>query len=227
MTAESRLTARCIVSGMVLGAVLSVSNLYVGLKIGLSFGVSMTASVLSVAVWAGIARVVRLREAPSLLEHNLTQTCAGAAGYMPGTGLNSAIPALAMLAAAGLVPDARLSAVALMAWIVAISLLGVLTATALKRTMIDVEQLRFPSGEACAATLRSMQSTQGNVVREARALGLAAVAAAACKLFVSAGPGRRLVPSRLALPLRIGRYTMNDYSLGLPPSPLLIGAGAL
>ncbi len=221
------LTLRSILTGMLLGGVLSVSNVYVGLKIGFSFGVSITASILSFAIWATADRLVDLRHKPTILESNIAQTCAGAAGYMAGTGLNNAIPALSMMAASGLVPEPRFSMGTLMIWIITISLLGVLTAVALKRSMIDEEQLRFPSGTACAETLRSMYEQGADAFLKARALAVAAVAAAGTKLFVESSLGKKIVPGRLTLPLRLGRYSLDDYSLGLPPSLLLIGAGAL
>src|SRR5882672_2441266 len=53
---RGELTARALVMGVLLGAVLSISNVYVGLRIGWSFGVSLSATVLGY----GIGRVLAL-----------------------------------------------------------------------------------------------------------------------------------------------------------------------
>ena len=62
----------------------------------------------------------------------------------------------------------------LMAWMGVISLLGVFLAVPAKRQMINVEQLRFPSGIAAATTLRTLHHEGGGAAaRQARSLGLA------------------------------------------------------
>jgi hypothetical protein len=48
---QPQLTARAVIMGMLLGGVMSLSNLYVGLKTGWGLGVAITACVLSYAIW--------------------------------------------------------------------------------------------------------------------------------------------------------------------------------
>ena len=43
-------------------------------------------------------------------------------------------------------------------WMASLSMLGVIVAIPMKRNMINIEQLRFPSGIATATTLKSMHA---------------------------------------------------------------------
>src|SRR5262245_44702303 len=47
----AQLTWRAVLLGSCLGAVLSLTNLYIGLKAGWGFGVAITACILSYAIW--------------------------------------------------------------------------------------------------------------------------------------------------------------------------------
>ena len=59
-----QLTVRAVVTGMVLGAVMCLSNLYVVLKTGWSFGVTITACILAYALYRVFAAL-----------HAETRTC--------------------------------------------------------------------------------------------------------------------------------------------------------
>ncbi len=166
-----QLTVRGTLMGMVLGAVLSVSNLYVGLKIGWGFGVTITAGILAFAVFKALERWLP-GGAFTDLENNAMQSTASAAGAMSSAGLVSAIPALLML------NGTRIDTLPLMLWIGAISLLGVVVAIPLKRQMINIDQLPFPSGIAAAETIKSLHGHGEEALRKARAMGLTALFAA-------------------------------------------------
>jgi uncharacterized oligopeptide transporter (OPT) family protein len=107
----------------------------------------------------------------SILENNAMQSTASAAGGMTSAGIVNALPALMMLNPAA-VPSNHLW---LIAWVVAISGLGVVLAVPAKRQMINVEQLPYPSGIAAATTLKSLHAEGSEAARQARALGLAAL----------------------------------------------------
>src|SRR5258708_39594608 len=47
-----QLTVRAVLTGGVIGMLMSVGNLYVSMKIGLTFGVAITACVLSYLAWS-------------------------------------------------------------------------------------------------------------------------------------------------------------------------------
>ena len=157
---------------------MSLSNLYTGLKIGWSFGVAITSGVLAWAIFAALFRLKWVREPFGLLENNAMQSVASSAGYMVGGGTVAAIPALMMLTNTSLPP------LSMFAWISSIALLGVVMAIPMKQQMINVEQLRFPSGIAAAETLKALHGgTEGG--RQSRLLGFGALAG----IFVGFLPG--------------------------------------
>src|SRR4051812_44669985 len=137
-----QLTLRSVITGMLLGGLMALSNLYVSLKTGWSLGVTVTAAILAFGIWTAI-RGVLPRIAPfGPLENNAMQSVASAAGYMTGGGTVAAIPALMM------VSDYKFTYLSMTVWIGVLAFLGVFVAIPLKRQMINIEQLRFPSGVA-------------------------------------------------------------------------------
>ncbi|MES2788734.1 MAG: OPT family oligopeptide transporter [Planctomycetota bacterium] len=149
-----QLSVRSIVTGMLIGGVMSISNLYVGLKTGWGLGVTITASIIAYAVFQALESIIpAYRKNPfTILENYTMSSAASAAGYMSSAGLVSAIPALYITT------GRYLTAFELMSWIGVVSLLGVFMAVPLKRQMINEEQLPFPSGIATAETLKSLHS---------------------------------------------------------------------
>ena len=120
-----QLTPRALIMGMLLGAFMSLSNIYVGLKAGWSLGVAITSNILAFSIFAALHRLApRVFREFGILENNAMASCASAAGYMTGAGLVNAIPALMMLQ-----PDAVPGMWVLMAWIIAISWLGAVSYT--------------------------------------------------------------------------------------------------
>ena len=67
----------------------------------------------------------------------------------------------------------------MLAWVFFLAVLGVTMAIPMKRQMINIEQLRFPSGIAAAETLRALHSHGEKGMRAAKALGIAGLLAAA------------------------------------------------
>lgn len=53
-----QLTIRALVMGMLLGGVMSLSNVYIGLKAGWSLGVAITSSILAYAIFAALHRAI-------------------------------------------------------------------------------------------------------------------------------------------------------------------------
>jgi OPT family oligopeptide transporter len=157
--------------------VLSLTNLYIGLKAGWGFGVAITASILSYAIWTSLLKVGLARTPMTILENNCMQSTASSAGYSTGGTLISAF-------AAYIIINHRSMSVSLMlAWVFFIAVLGVTMAIPMKRQMINIEQLRFPSGIAAAETLRALHSKSSQGLRAAKALGLAGVIAAIDKVW--------------------------------------------
>src|SRR5882672_6925763 len=191
-----QLTWRAVVMGSVLGALLSLTNLYIGLKAGWGFGVAITACILSYAIWTSLYRMGLARTPMTILENNCMQSTASSAGYSTGGTLISAFAAY-MLITGGAMPLGDM-----LAWVFFLSVLGVSMAVPMKRQMINLEQLRFPSGIAAAETLRALHATGDAGMRSARALGWAGLLALLTKFWAE---GLTLISGALA-PLMIGTW---------------------
>jgi OPT family oligopeptide transporter len=173
----AQLTWRAILIGSCLGSVLSLTNLYIGLKAGWGFGVAITASILSYAIWTSLLKVGIARTPMSILENNCMQSTASSAGYSTGGTLVSAFAAFII------VNGHSMSVPLMLAWVFFIAVLGVTMAIPMKRQMINIEQLRFPSGIAAAETLRALHAQSSQGLRAAKALGLAGLVAAIDKVW--------------------------------------------
>jgi uncharacterized oligopeptide transporter (OPT) family protein len=108
----------------------------------------------------------------TILENNCMQSTASSASYSTGSTLVSAFSAFIMLNGHALPVPLTL------AWVFFLAILGVTMAVPMKKQMINIEQLRFPSGVAAAETLRALYSHGARGMRAAKALGVAGVLAA-------------------------------------------------
>jgi uncharacterized oligopeptide transporter (OPT) family protein len=222
-----QLTMRALLMGMLLGGVLSTSNVYIGLKAGWSMGVAITSCILAFAIFASLARILpRWFGGYSILENNAMQSCASAAGYMSGAGLVNAIPALMMLN-----PSAVPGMWWLTLWIMVLSWLGVFLAVPAKRQMINIEQLPYPSGIAAATTLRSLHEHGDKAQRQARSLALAGLIGAIITWFRDAtAPWIKYpnIPATWGTEwIRIGKYRLSELTISFEGSLLFIAAGAI
>jgi uncharacterized oligopeptide transporter (OPT) family protein len=224
----AQLTWRAVLMGSLLGGVLSLTNLYIGLKAGWGFGVAITACILSYAIWTALHRVGIVRTPMTILENNCMQSTASSAGYSTGGTLISAF------AAWMLISNATMSWPIMLGWVFLLAVLGVTMAIPMKRQMINIEQLRFPSGIAAAETLRALHSVGGHGMRSARALAWSGLFALVGKLWAE---GLVLVSPKLA-PLMIGSWmaALNQRFLGpvwtgrtvmISWEPMFIAAGAI
>ncbi len=144
-----QLTIRSALSGMLLGGVLSLTNLYVGVKTGWTLGVGITSVILAFAIFK-VANAFHLTKTEfSLLENNCMQSIATSAGYMTA-------PLVSSLAAYMMVTHQVVPLFVSIVWMVSISLLGVLFAFPLKRRFINDEQLPFPEGRAAGVVLEAL-----------------------------------------------------------------------
>jgi uncharacterized oligopeptide transporter (OPT) family protein len=164
----------------------------------------------------------------TILENNCMQSTASAAGYSTGSTLVSAF------AAYMLINGALMPLPIMLGWVFLVAVLGVTMAIPMKRQMINIEQLRFPSGIAAAETLRALHSVGEQAMRSARALGWAGLLAAAGKFWAE---GLVLVHASLA-PFMLGTWVtaLNQRVLGpawmgrtvmLSWEPMFIAAGAI
>ncbi|MCC6646843.1 MAG: OPT/YSL family transporter [Polyangiaceae bacterium] len=227
---EAQLTFRAVASGMILGALLSASNLYLGLKIGWIFGMSITSAILSFAIFRAASGALPGVRPLTMLETNTSQTAASAAAYMCGAGLVSSFPALTMLRADGTIPASTpmLDGWRMALWLLGTSLLGVLLAVPMKRSLINAEQLKFPSGTVCAETIRTLHAAGKGGVEKARALLYAGVFAAAWKfLFDCKLSFLAKLPEVIAMPGTLRALPLSAFSFQINTSFLLYTAGAV
>jgi putative OPT family oligopeptide transporter len=214
---ERQLTVRAVITGMALGGLLSLSNLYVGLKTGWGLAVTVTAAVLAFGLFSLLRALVPLkafRAEFTSLENNTMASAASAAGYFTGAGLTSAIPALFLTTGRVLNPWE------LTLWMLAISFLGVLLAVPMRRQMIDVDRLPFPEGLAYAETIRSLHAAPGAARRKSWVLFFGAIGGAFMKL--ASGP-LALIPEEFPI---LGAAAAKA-TLTLQTDILMIGGGML
>jgi OPT family oligopeptide transporter len=176
----AQLTWRAILMGSVLGGVLSLTNLYIGLKSGWGFGVAITACILSYSFWGTLHKLGLVSSQMTILENNCMQSTASSAGYSTGGTLISAFAAYMLLN-----PDNPMSVWLMLTWVFFLAVLGVTMAIPMKRQMINVEQLRFPSGIAAAETLQSLYSHGDKAARAAKSLLIAGVLAGLNQLWTN------------------------------------------
>lgn len=212
MSAPPReLTLRALLTGLLLGALLTPSNIYSGLKIGWSFNMSIIALLVGFAFWQSVARALR-RPAWSLHESNINQTAASSAASIISSGLVAPIPAYA------LITGQQFDTLPLMAWVFSVSFLGIWVAWYLRPSLIVEAQLRFPEGMATLATMQQIYSHGAEAARRLWVLGAAAAVAALSKL----------VDSLLwSLPRWSPGAQLERLTFSLEPSFLLVGFGGI
>jgi len=148
-----QLTIRSAITGMLLGGILSLTNLYVGIKTGWTLGVGITSVILSFAVFRFLAKL-NLSHEMTILENNAMQSIATSAGYMTA-------PMMASLPAYMMVTGQVIPMWQTFWWIIVMSLLGVLFAFPLKKRFINDEQLPFPEGRAAGIVLDNLHTDIG------------------------------------------------------------------
>ncbi len=148
-----QLNLRSAITGMILGGILSLTNLYIGIKTGWTLGVGVSSVVVSFAFFKLISRL-KIGTEMSVLENNAMQSIATSAGYMTA-------PMMASLPAYMMVTGQVIPMWQTFWWITALALLGVLFAFPLKKRFINDEQMPFPEGYAAGIVLDSLHSDQG------------------------------------------------------------------
>ncbi len=201
------------VRGLVLGALITVvftaSNVYLGLKVGLTFASSIPAAVISMAV-------LRLAGGASILENNMVQTQASAAGTL--SSVIFVLPGLLMIGHWHGFPYV---------WVMAVcaagGILGVLFTIPLRRALVTGSALPYPEGTAAAEILRAGDAgSGGSGLRELVAGG--AIAAA----FSLASGGLGLLADSVSVTLAAGSALFRlstGFSLALIGAGYLVGIG--
>jgi putative OPT family oligopeptide transporter len=220
-----QLTVRAVLMGAVLGVVMSLPNLYIGLITGWGLGVAITACILSFSIGTIFEKVGLLKSNLSILENNCMQSTASAAGSSTGSTIVGSISALLMIR------GEHLPFLTLLLWIIFLAILGVMMAVPMKRQMINVEQLRFPSGVAAAQTLRSLYAAGTEATRKAKSLVVSGVVGAlgsfARNNTFGWYPGMLRIPQMLEFPGTIAGKRLAQWTISWDMSLLLVAAGAI
>ncbi len=222
--AAPQLTVRAVLTGMVLGGVLSLCNIYSGLKIGWGFNMSITAMLLSFGLYKGLER---FGARPwGMLENNINQTAASAAANISSAGLVAPIPALTILT------GQQLGWTVLALWTFAVSLVGVVVAVGLRRQMLLVDQLTFPGGVASAETIRQIYAKGSEAMARVRMLLGGALVGMATKVTtqlakIHAWAPPLSVPAGAGSKAGVASYTFANLGISLDPSVLMLGVGAI
>jgi OPT family oligopeptide transporter len=234
-----QLTWRAVIMGSFLGAFMSLSNLYIGLKTGWGLGVAITSCILSFAIWKSLRKVLPglFKTDFTILENNAMQSTASSAGYSTGGTIVSAISAYM------LINGTHLPYMMLTFWVFFLAVLGVSMAIPMKRQMINVERLRFPSGIAAAETLKSLHGIGGSHTPDAEGAitSQEAGSKSAQALFSAAGLGGFVAVVRDGLGWMPSQYAVFDwvgsifkrgvqmaqYTVSFDASLIMVAAGAI
>jgi putative OPT family oligopeptide transporter len=216
---------RAVLTGMLLGGVLSLCNVYTGLKIGWGTNMSITAALLAFGVWH-LVGLLGVRPF-GILENNVNQAGASAAASISSAGLVAPIPALAIIT------GEILSYPKVVAWVLVVSWVGVVAAALVRRQMLERESLAFPMGVATAETLREMYQRGGDALQRVLALLAGAAVAAVVKLAEVLFKLPKLpIPGELALTPKAAGVTLTAASLknltfAIEPSLLMMAIGTI
>ncbi len=218
------LTIRALILGVVLSAILSAANAYLGLFAGMTVSASIPAAVVSM----GLMKAVR----GSILENNLVQTAASA-GESAAAGAIFTLPALLLLGS-----WARFPWLDCFLLVGSGGVLGVLFTIVLRVPLIVEGKLPYPEGVATAQVLvaghrgdqmtegagqRALDSVaepkQGARVSPLRSLSLGGLVGASYKLMES---GLGLCQATVQGATRLGGAT---FYMGVGASPALLAVG--
>ncbi|WP_437565580.1 OPT family oligopeptide transporter [Sorangium sp. So ce542] len=146
-----QLTWRSGITGMLLGAFLSLTNLYIGARTGWSLGVGITSVILAFGLFKVLSRL-GLGSDMTVLENNAMQSIATSAGYMNA-------PLFTSLAAYSMVTTTIIPMGRAMVWMFILAILGVLFAFPMKKRFINDEQLPFPEGMAAGVVMDALHES--------------------------------------------------------------------
>ncbi len=166
-----QLTLRSAITGILLGGILSLTNLYIGIRTGWTLGVGISSVIISFAMFKLLAKL-KIGQPMSVLENNAMQSIATSAGYMTAP-LMASLPAY-MMVTGNVIPMWQS-----ICWIIVLAILGVLFAFPLKKRFINEEQLPFPEGYAAGVVLDSLHSDDAREgLFKAKILGFGALLSA-------------------------------------------------
>lgn len=148
--AYREISARAIALGILQGVLMTAAFTYAGLKLGFGVGGSTVAAIMGFVVLRGVLRN------GTIVENNINQTVASGINTA-SSGVIFTLPALLLL---GLAFDWKMMVLAAVAG----SFMGIVVIIPLRKQMVELDRLRFPSGTAVATLLKASGSGKDKAV---------------------------------------------------------------
>ena len=152
----AELTLRGVVLGGVITLLFTAANVYLGLKVGLTFATSIPAAVISMAV-------LRYLPGSNVLENNIVQTIASAAGTI--ASIIFVLPGLVMIGWWQGFPYVTTAAITALG-----GALGVFFSVPLRRALVIESDLPYPEGRAAAEVLQVGSDSRAGAEESAKGL---------------------------------------------------------
>src|SRR4051812_32142933 len=208
------LTLRGLVLGALITTIFTAANVYLGLKVGLTFASSIPAAVISMAVLSAVKN-------SSILENNIVQTVASAAGTL--SAIIFVLPGLVIVGYWTGFPFWQSFLICLSGGV-----LGVLFTIPLRRALVTNSDLPYPEGVAAAEVLKVGSGTRGETSDETGesregliAVILGSIASGGLAILAST----RVLAGEVTGFFRLGVNAASGYNIAF--SLALLGAGHL
>jgi putative OPT family oligopeptide transporter len=203
------LTLRAVILGGLITLVFTAANVYLGLRVGLTFATSIPAAVISMAV-------LRMFANSNILENNIVQTVASAAGTL--AAIIFVLPGLVIVGWWSGFPYWETAAATAVGGI-----LGVMFSIPLRRALVVGTDLPYPEGVAAAEVLKVGAGSREGDEENQKGLKLVILSSLAAAAFTLIGKTRR-VAEEASVFFHVGPAS-TGISGGL--SFALVGAGHL
>src|SRR5215510_6654076 len=196
------LTLRGLILGSLITTVFTAANVYLGLKVGLTFASSIPAAVISMAVLS------RVRDS-SILENNIVQTVASAAGTL--SAIIFVLPALVIVGYWTGFPFWQ-------SFLICVSggVLGVLFTIPLRRALVTTSDLPYPEGVAAAEVLKVGSQARGESKAdptEAREGPRAVIFGTIASAGLAVADAMRVLSATLTGFFRVGSFGSSGYDI--------------
>jgi len=208
------LTLRGLILGALITTLFTAANVYLGLKVGLTFASSIPAAVISMAVLSAV-------KDSSILENNIVQTVASAAGTL--SAIIFVLPGLVIVGWWTGFPFWQ-------SFLICVSggILGVLFTIPLRRALVTHSDLPYPEGVAAAEVLKVGSGTRGETkddTGEAREGLVAVILGSVASAGLAIVTATRIAAAEVTGFLGLGGSASSGYNVAW--SLALVGAGHL
>ena len=207
-SSTTELTFRGVLLGALITLIFTASNIYLGLKVGMTFASSIPAAVISMAV-------LRMFKNSSILENNIVQTQASAAGCL--SSVIFIFPSLLMIGYWNSIPLMEVFLLCATGGI-----LGVIFTIPLRYAMVVKSSLPYPEGIAAAEILKTGQQENRNESK--KGVLLLFISSLISGGFSLCTNGFRIFVDTITLSTKVGSAC---FSLGVGFSFAMLGAGLL